>query len=148
MSPIGDGFRNYCRMYPSLVNATTIDWFLPWPKDALAEVSQTFLSVCELPAETRMTLGTVFAISHAAVAKASAKMQRVDRRTNYVTPTNFIELVQGYVQTLAQKQESVGSSADKLRNGLHKLLEARTQVSRERAGIGAYCTARCAHILS
>merc|ERR1719506_3599449 len=128
MSPIGEGFRNYCRMYPSLVNATTIDWFLPWPKDALAEVSQTFLSVCELPAETRMTLGTVFAISHAAVAKASAKMQRVDRRTNYVTPTNFIELVQGYVQTLAQKQESVGSSADKLRNGLHKLLEARTQV--------------------
>lgn len=35
MSPIGTAFRNYCKMYPSIVNSTTINWFLEWPETAL-----------------------------------------------------------------------------------------------------------------
>ena len=31
MSPIGESFRNRVRMFPGLVNCTTIDWFLDWP---------------------------------------------------------------------------------------------------------------------
>ena len=27
MSPIGDAFRNRLRMFPSLINCCTIDWF-------------------------------------------------------------------------------------------------------------------------
>merc|ERR1719399_570177 len=128
MSPIGDGFRNYCRMYPSLVNATTIDWFLPWPKDALAEVSLTFLQASDVTPETREALANVFGIAHVAVAEVSAYMQRVEKRNNYVTPTAFINLVQGYVKTLGTKQEEIGTNRDKLANGLFKLNEARSQV--------------------
>jgi len=29
-SPIGDAFRNRVRMFPSLVNCCTIDWFSEW----------------------------------------------------------------------------------------------------------------------
>ena len=39
MSPIGRAFRDYCRMYPALINNTTIDWFMKWPEDALTEVA-------------------------------------------------------------------------------------------------------------
>jgi dynein heavy chain len=35
VSPIGDSLRNRCRMYPGLVNCTTIDWFHTWPAEAL-----------------------------------------------------------------------------------------------------------------
>jgi dynein heavy chain len=35
MSPIGEDFKRRLRMFPSLVNCCTIDWFLPWPKEAL-----------------------------------------------------------------------------------------------------------------
>ena len=31
MSKTGDNLRNYCRMYPGLVNNTTMIWFMPWP---------------------------------------------------------------------------------------------------------------------
>lgn len=48
-SPIGEDFRRRLRMFPSVVNCTTIDWFLPWPKDALASVAQHFLEDVELP---------------------------------------------------------------------------------------------------
>ena len=32
MSPVGDAFRARCRMFPSLVNCCTIDWFTEWPR--------------------------------------------------------------------------------------------------------------------
>lgn len=35
MSPEGEAFRKRILTFPGLVNCTTIDWFLPWPEDAL-----------------------------------------------------------------------------------------------------------------
>jgi dynein heavy chain len=35
MSPVGETFRKRIRTFPGLVNCTTIDWFKPWPKEAL-----------------------------------------------------------------------------------------------------------------
>lgn len=43
MSPIEDQLRNRLRQYPSLISCTTIDWFLPWPREALLEVGNKFL---------------------------------------------------------------------------------------------------------
>ena len=48
MSPIGEDFKRRLRMFPSLVNCCTIDWFLPWPKEALQSVAQHFLNSVEL----------------------------------------------------------------------------------------------------
>jgi dynein heavy chain len=39
MSPLGKGFKDYIRMFPALINNTTIDWFMKWPEDALSEVA-------------------------------------------------------------------------------------------------------------
>lgn len=39
MSPIGSDFLNYCKLYPALINNTTIDWFMQWPEEALIEVA-------------------------------------------------------------------------------------------------------------
>jgi dynein heavy chain len=48
MSPIGEDFKRRLRMFPSLVNCCTIDWFLPWPKEALQSVAEHFLNAVEL----------------------------------------------------------------------------------------------------
>ena len=42
-SPVGDTFRVRARKFPALINNTTIDWFHPWPRDALVSVAQRFL---------------------------------------------------------------------------------------------------------
>lgn len=44
MSPVGDAFRRRCRMFPSLVNCTTIDWFSNWPTEALYSVALGLLT--------------------------------------------------------------------------------------------------------
>ena len=38
-SHIGDNLRQTCRMYPSLISCTTIDWFSLWPLNALEAVA-------------------------------------------------------------------------------------------------------------
>lgn len=43
MSPVGDAFRRRCRMFPSLVNCCTIDWFMEWPEEALLSVAEDSL---------------------------------------------------------------------------------------------------------
>lgn len=41
-SPVGDAFRQRLRMFPSLVNCCTIDWFSEWPLEALKSVATSF----------------------------------------------------------------------------------------------------------
>lgn len=43
MSPVGDTLRTRCRNFPGLVNNASIDWFMPWPKQALCAVASVFL---------------------------------------------------------------------------------------------------------
>lgn len=47
-SPIGSSFRNRIRMFPSLVNCCTIDWFQLWPSEALQLVAETFVEDIEM----------------------------------------------------------------------------------------------------
>jgi dynein heavy chain len=44
MSPTGDTLRTRCRNFPGLINNAIIDWFLPWPEQALLAVSTSLLS--------------------------------------------------------------------------------------------------------
>ncbi|KAJ8721187.1 hypothetical protein PYW07_001962 [Mythimna separata] len=45
------------------------------------------------------------------------------KRTNYVTPTNYLELVAGYQEMLKAKRIDIALQANKLRNGLGKVEE-------------------------
>jgi hypothetical protein len=47
-SPVGEAFRQRLRMFPSLVNCTTIDWFSEWPLEALTSVARSFCADLDL----------------------------------------------------------------------------------------------------
>jgi len=47
-SPVGESFRSRARKFPALVNCTVIDWFHPWPEDALLSVANKFLADIEM----------------------------------------------------------------------------------------------------
>jgi dynein heavy chain len=129
MSPIGEDFRRRLRMFPGLVNYTTIDWFHLWPAVALQEVATKFLSEVKFEDPKLVTaVAETFAIAHLSVVDASAKMLDQLKRHNYVTPTNYLELVKGYRSLLGEKRHEVEDSRFKLANGLTKLEESQEQV--------------------
>jgi dynein heavy chain len=100
MSPVGDAFRSYCRQYPALINNTTIDWFMAWPEEALIEVANKFLSKVELPDDKRQGLANLCGYTHATTQHSAGQMYSELKRMFYVTPTNFIELLKGYIKIL------------------------------------------------
>uniref|UniRef100_A0A8D0HGT5 Dynein axonemal heavy chain 2 n=1 Tax=Sphenodon punctatus TaxID=8508 RepID=A0A8D0HGT5_SPHPU len=130
LSPVGDPFRNWIRQYPALVNCTTIDWFCDWPQEALLEVAEKYLEGVDLGnlPEAHKKVAMVFVTMHRSVARYSQKMMLELRRHNYVTPTNYLELVSGYKKLLAEKRKELSDQANKLRNGLFKIDETREKV--------------------
>ena len=92
-------------MYPAFVNCTTIDWFSEWPRDALLEVAEKYLEEVRLRAEgdseetakeLRSNVASMFVTCHRSVVDMSDRMFFEMKRHNYVTPTNYLELVGGY----------------------------------------------------
>ena len=95
MSPVGSAFRTRCRMFPSLVNCCTIDWFVQWPRDALLSVSQTFFATVEqgIPDELKEPLSKMCVEIHTSVSDMAEKFYDALKRRYYTTPTSYLELI-------------------------------------------------------
>ncbi|MEQ2220854.1 Dynein heavy chain 2, axonemal [Ilyodon furcidens] len=123
MSPVGELFRNRILQYPAIVSCTTIDWFSEWPKDALLEVAERYLDGLDLGSleGIHRKVASIFVTIHQSVAQVSQRMKVELKRNNYVTPTNYLELVSGYKKLLTEKRRELGEQVSKLRNGLFKI---------------------------
>ena len=96
MSPAGEVFRNRLRMFPALVNCTTIDWFLAWPEKALLTVSTQFLEKTPIDNDIRRKLQTLCKKTHGIAIKLSEYFLLEQRRHNYVTPTSYLTLLKQF----------------------------------------------------
>lgn len=100
-SPVGDAFRVRARMFPGLINCTSINWFHAWPEDALIDVANRFLKEIEFPSEEiQMNLSKHMAFVHLSIDDANKKFLVQQRRNNYTTPTSFLELINFYKSLL------------------------------------------------
>ncbi len=127
MSPIGEDFKRRLRMFPSLVNCCTIDWFLPWPKEALQSVAEYFLNQVEL--ENREGIISICVDMQERVSQLSTRYYQEMKRYYYVTPTSYLGLIKTFQNLLAQKRKSVNSVIFKYEKGLSQLAMAEQQVS-------------------
>ncbi|KAJ1345264.1 hypothetical protein BSLG_000778 [Batrachochytrium salamandrivorans] len=76
----------------------------------------------------KRSVSQMFVTVHTSVVDMSLKMISELKRYNFVTPTNYLELVTGYRELLCQKRGEIGDSAQKLKTGLSKLDDTRLNV--------------------
>lgn len=70
MSPVGDSLRIRCRMFPSLVNCCTLDWYDSWSEAALLNVSKKFINeIEEISDENKDKLAQMCMYTHLSVEK-------------------------------------------------------------------------------
>ncbi|CAL8305136.1 unnamed protein product [Lota lota] len=129
MSPIGDAFRNRLRMFPSLINCCTIDWFQAWPTDALEMVAYKFLEDVEMDSYVRLAVVEMCKTFQTSVGDMSEMYFARLRRHNYVTPTSYLELIQTFKALLNAKRDEVDTMKNRYIIGLQKLDFAASQVS-------------------
>jgi dynein heavy chain len=132
-SPVGTKFSVRAQKFPAIFSNSNINWFLPWPTDALVSVAETFLNNFEIAVdrpETRVSLYKVLGAAHASVNEISHEYSQVMRRKVYVTPKNFLCLIELYQQLYAEKLEEVVQLERSVSVGLSKLNEAAADVER------------------
>ncbi|KAJ3039942.1 Dynein heavy chain 10, axonemal [Rhizophlyctis rosea] len=128
MSPQGDKLRERCRSFPGLVNNTMIDWFPPWPEQALLAVADAFLQEHLIPSDQRGSIVQHMVSVHLSVGDASTDFLQKYRRANYVTPKNYLDYISTYNKLLAENRDSNAKSCTRLESGLNKLEESSKQL--------------------
>lgn len=122
MSPVGDVFRTRCRQFPSLINCTTIDWFLEWPRVALVSVASKMLAGVELPSDDiRAGLAETCADAFVAVTPAAEAFYGQLRRRVFTTPKSFLDMIGLYVSMLGDRRAELALARQRMAVGAVKL---------------------------
>ena len=153
LSPVGGEMRNRLRMFPALVNTCSIDWYSKWPTTALTEVAARLLKDTQLAAHTagsaaggaeaaktssaglaasnhklKEQLCAIFPAFHQAAVDTASRMSLEIKRHHWVTPTKYLDLIQGYKQLLRGRVQHIEGQRSKLHAGLEKLESSGEQV--------------------
>ena len=138
MSPLGEQFRTRVRMFPSLVNCCTIDWFTEWPEEALLSVARGSLGDEELGLGDNIEdCCEVFKSIHQSVEHMSERFLAELRRQNYVTPTSYLELLNTYKSVLSERRIYFDTQKKRLERGLDVLKEAAVEIANLREMLDA-----------
>ena len=128
-SPVGNLMRVRARKFPGIINSTSIDWFHPWPRDALIDVANKFLQEAELETEElREKIAVNMAETHLSIDIANDKFRKLERRNNYTTPKSFLELISFYKTLLDDKRGQIERQIKRYTLGLQILADTKDKV--------------------
>ncbi|CAG7837267.1 unnamed protein product [Allacma fusca] len=128
-SPIGSAFRIRIRQYTSLVNCCTIDWFQPWPEDALERVAQKSLEELNIPADLKKGSVKICKFFHTRAATLADDFWNALGRHVYVTPTSYLELILTFKQVIQGKKEDTMNAKLRYLGGLDRLAFASGEIA-------------------
>lgn len=131
-SPVGEKFRTRARKFPGLVSGCIIDWFFPWPEDALTDVAQKILGQYKMDCteEVRRSLVKHMAAIHRSMNDVSAQYFARFRRNVYTTPKSYLSFLENFKAVYSVKYEELQSLARKINSGLEKLMKAGSDVEK------------------
>ncbi|KAJ8288109.1 hypothetical protein COCON_G00007680 [Conger conger] len=129
LSPVGSRLRVRARRFPALVNCSAIDWFHPWPPEALQSVSRRFIQQIEgIEPGVQESISLFMAHVHTSVNRASEKYRRNEKRHNYTTPKSFLQQITLYTNLLGKRRAELGRKTERVLTGLQKLQSTASQV--------------------
>ena len=133
-SPIGDALRNRIRMFPSLVNCCTIDWFSAWPDDALVSVAKNFVRDIDMGTERgqeiRDACTEMLQFFHESTVAWADRFYKELKRKYYVTPTSYLEMIKTFRLLLAEKRKEVRANINKYANGYERIITTEKTVGK------------------
>ena len=125
-----EAFGSRARKFPALINSTVIDWFHPWPQQALLSVATKFLEEVPMASdEEREAVVSFMPFSFTTVTNFSDIVLKKERRHVYTTPKSFLELITLFKTMLTKKRTELEDNRDKYDRGVIKLRETAEQVA-------------------
>jgi hypothetical protein len=130
MSPVNPKFPERARKFPGLISGTTIDWFLPWPEEALVSVSRGYLTDFQVEADDAVKEQLIIYMGqiHGVVVEVCEEYFSSNRRHVYQTPKSFLSFLLKYKALYQQKLAEVQVKESRVNMGLKKLLQGAADV--------------------
>ncbi|KAF5297854.1 hypothetical protein FQA39_LY19240 [Lamprigera yunnana] len=128
MDPIGSSFRVRLRLYPSLINCCTLDWFEDWPEDALEKVAKNWMTNVNLTSEIKESAITTCKYFHVTSRKYAAAFFRETNRRTYITSASYLELIKIFTDLTNGRQLELMKNKGRYVVGLEKLQFAAEQI--------------------
>ncbi|KAG2377570.1 hypothetical protein C9374_009086 [Naegleria lovaniensis] len=129
-SPIGDQFRNRSRKFPGIISGCTIDWFDPWPKEALKATADKFIGNFDLATTDSIKNSLVLFMKdlHYSVNELTVEYLNKYRRNTYVTPKTYLSFLNIYRKIYVEKLQEIEKKSNNISKGLEKLQQAKEDV--------------------
>lgn len=130
MSPVGDKFRDRARKFPGLISGCNMNWFFPWPTEALIDVATSTLQGFDIKASSDVIQSLISHMSfvHRHMNDFRDQYFQQFRRNVYVTPRSYLSYLKTFKDIYRMKLQEVSVLASKINGGLNKLLEAEEKV--------------------
>ncbi|GBP22696.1 Dynein heavy chain 7, axonemal [Eumeta japonica] len=128
-SPIGSSFRTRLRLYPSLVNCCTIDWYDSWPEDALEMVAHYYMGKVNVPETVKLAAVVACKQFHVDSRIVSNEFYKQYGRKTYITSASYLDLIRSFTTLTNKKQRELKAAKLRYTNGLDKLDQAASAVS-------------------
>ncbi|KAI3432720.1 hypothetical protein D9Q98_004263 [Chlorella vulgaris] len=131
-SPVGTKFSRWAQQFPGLIAGCTIDWYLPWPEEALTAVSSHLLDSFPMDCsqEVKGALKHMMASVHVQVTAACQEFFEKYRRQAHVTPKSYLSFINGYKALYSKKLTYSRDLAASINSGLQKMNEAKADIGR------------------
>lgn len=128
-SPIGSSFRIRLRLYPSLVNCCTIDWYDSWPEDALEMVAHYYMVKVNVPDNVKSAAVIACKQFHVDARVVSTDFYNQFGRKTYITSASYLDLIKSFTTLTNKKQRELRAAKLRYTNGLDKLGQAADAVA-------------------
>lgn len=130
MSPVNPKFPERARKFPGLINGCTIDWFLPWPEEALVSVARGFITDFAMDTDqpTKDNLTVHMGMVHKLTVDVCTEYFHSMRRHVYQTPKSFLSFLQNYKKLYSHKLSEIRVKESRVTLGLEKLLKGAEDV--------------------
>lgn len=159
MNPASADFANRCTTSPALFNRCVVDWFGTWSQSALIQVAHEFTNHLDTgytkyqgPTNFKnSSVGETFSSSieilqsvdpglheavvsslvtmHITVKKLSTRLSRTSSRPLYLSPRDFLDLINKFISTEQEKRSYLEDQQTHIRTGLQKLIETQDRVA-------------------
>jgi len=130
MSPMNPKFPVRARKFPGVVSCPTIDWFLPWPADALVALSKAFIQNfhVECTPQVKEGLMTHMGMVHSMVTEVCDEYFVKMRRRVFQTPKSYLSFIQNFTVLYKGKLEELKQKEGRVNLGLQKLIQGAQDV--------------------
>lgn len=122
-----------------MINCTTIDWFLPWPKSALESVSKFLLGGQDDDEDEKLLdllsinrISQIFVTMQGLVTKMSTRYFAEYKKHFYVTPKTYLELIAYFKRSLRKNLDDNKRNFNRYDKGLEKLMAAADEVEEKK----------------